>query len=623
MSRIMPDEAIYLFREGTNSRAYEHLGAHLDGSKARFAVWAPHATSVAVIGDFNQWSPEANPMQPGEGFVWTAEVGGAALGQTYKFGIWTHAETLIEKADPFAIAAEVSPNTASVLWNLDYEWGDATWMSDRGERHSNEAPISIYEVHLGSWRKHSVGESFSYRELADSLVDYVADMGFTHVEFLPIGEHPYYPSWGYQATSYFAPTSRLGTPQDLMHLIDQFHQAGVGVILDWVPSHFATDGHGLGWFDGQALFEHPDWRKGWHPDWNSAVFDYGRPEVRSFLISSACFWLEKYHVDGLRVDAVASMLYLDYSRQDGEWLPNHYGGKEHLEAIEFLRDLNRATYASQPGTLTVAEESTAWPLVSHPTDKGGLGFGFKWDMGWMHDTIGYFAEDPIHRGHHQSELTFRLLYAFDESFILPLSHDEVVHGKGSMIRKMAGDRWQQFANLRALYGYMFASTGKKLLFMGAEIAQWSEWNHDAELEWERLDDELHRGIQSWVRDLNRVYRDTPALHAGDAELDGFRWITFDDVTASVLAFERWVPGSDDVVVVIAHFTPTPRDSYRVGVPCGGSWRVLLHSDVELYGGSGRSVPEVLDAVNEPLHGRTHSVTLDLPPLGVVYLSREL
>ncbi len=620
MRHRVPDEATYLFREGTNVRAYEHLGAHLDGTKARFAVWSPHATRVAVIGDFNNWNAEATPMDPGEGFIWTAEVDGVELGQTYKYGLWTHEDTFIEKADPFAITAEVPPKTASVVWTLDYEWGDDVWMSGRADRHRPDAPMSVYEVHLGSWRKHPNGDSFSYRDLADSLVDYVADLGFTHVEFLPITEHPYYPSWGYQATSFFAPTARYGTPQDLMYLIDRCHQAGVGVILDWVPSHFATDGHGLGWFDGQALYEYPDWRKGWHPDWNSAVFDYGRPEVRSFLISSAHFWLDKYHIDGIRVDAVASMLYLDYSRKDGEWLPNHYGGNEHLEAIEFIQDLNRATYRSQPGTFTVAEESTAWPGVSRPTDQGGLGFGFKWDMGWMHDTLEYFARDPIYRSHHQADLTFRMLYAFNENFVLPLSHDEVVHGKGSMLRKMPGDRWQQFANLRALYGYMYASVGKKLLFMGAEFAQWPEWTHDGSLEWSSLDNELHAGMQAWVRDLNRLYRETPALYLGDADPEGFDWVTFDDAASSVVALERWAPGTGDVVVVVSHFTPASRDGYRIGVPYGGAWEVQLHSDDVRYGGSGRSIPQTVEASDEPFHGRNHSIELDLPALGVVYLT---
>jgi 1,4-alpha-glucan branching enzyme len=437
---------------------------------------------------------------------------------------------------------------------------------------------------------------------------------------MPITEHPFYPSWGYQTTSYFAPSSRYGTPQDLMFLIDRCHQAGLGVILDWVPSHFATDGHGLGWFDGRPLYEYPDWRKGWHPDWNSAVFDYGRPEVRSFLVSSANFWLDVYHVDGIRVDAVASLLYLDYSRKEGEWLPNHYGGREHLEAIEFIRDLNRATYSSHPGTFTVAEESTAWPKVSGPTDHGGLGFGFKWDMGWMHDTLQYFSRDPVYRKHHQNDLTFRMLYAFDENFVLPLSHDEVVHGKGSVLRKMAGDRWQQFANLRALYGYMYGSAGKKLLFMGSEIAQWPEWDHDSSLAWDSLEDEMHRGVQSWVRDLNTTYRAFPALHAGDGDPGGFDWITLDDAAASVLAWERRDPGSGAVVVVVAHLTPAVRDGYRIGVPRDGTWEVLLHSDDARYGGSGRSVPVAIEAGDEPWHGRSHSLLIDLPPLGVVFLA---
>jgi 1,4-alpha-glucan branching enzyme len=620
VDHTVASDAVYLFREGTQARAYEHLGAHLDGDVAHFAVWAPHARRVSVVGDFNHWDAEATPLQPGEGFVWTASVEGVVRGQTYKFGIWTEDDAFVEKADPFAIATEVPPKTASVLWDLDYAWGDAAWFEDRGPRHRIDAPISIYEVHAGSWRKHTRGESYSFRDLAEELVPYVADLGFTHVEFLPLTEHPYFPSWGYQATSYFAPTARYGTPQDLMYLIDRLHQAGIGVILDWVPSHFATDGHGLGWFDGRALYEHPDWRRGWHPDWKSAVFDYGRPEVRSFLISSANFWLDRYHVDGLRVDAVASMLYLDYSRDDGEWVANRYGGKEHLEAIDFLRDLNRATYATHHGTFTVAEESTAWPMVSRPVDAGGLGFGYKWDMGWMHDTLDYFSRDPIYRRHHQSELTFRMLYAFNENFVLPLSHDEVVHGKGSLLRKMPGDRWQQFANLRALYGYMYGTVGKKLLFMGSEFAQWDEWSHDGGLQWDCLDDPLHEGMQRWVGDLNRLYRRRRALHSGDADPAGFSWISFDDAASSVIAFERWTPDRDEVVVVAAHFTPVPRDGYRIGVPMPGRWDVLLDSDVAGYGGSDRAVRDAVEADGGPWHGRPHSIVIDLPPLGVVFLA---
>ncbi len=616
----LPDDVVYLFRQGTLYRAYDHLGAHLEDGGCRFAVWAPHASHVAVTGDFNHWDPGAAPMRRGEGGLWTTRVTDVVAGQTYKFAIWTEEGDFVEKADPFAVATEVPPKSASVVWPLDYDWGDGEWMTTRGDRHRLDAPMSIYEVHAGSWRKVAVDESLSYRDLADPLVAYVTDMGFTHVEFLPLTEHPYYPSWGYQATSYFAPTARYGTPQDLMYLVDRLHDAGVGVILDWVPSHFATDGHGLAWFDGAPLYEHPDWRRGWHPDWNSAVFDYGRPEVRSFLISSAAFWLDRYHIDGIRVDAVASMLYLDYSRGEGEWLPNEYGGKEHLEAIEFLRDLNRATYGTHPGTFTVAEESTAWPNVSHPTDEGGLGFGHKWDMGWMHDTLDYFTKDPVHRRYHQSQLTFRGLYALSEHFILPLSHDEVVHGKGSLLAKMSGDRWQQFANLRALFGYMYATTGNKLVFMGSELGQWPEWSVDGEIDWDCLADPLHEGMQRWIRDLNHAYRSNPALHVADSDPLGFAWTSIDDAAASVVAFERWDPATGDVVVCVAHFTPAVRDGYRIGVPRGGAWRVLLDSDDERYGGSGRSSQAEVTADAEQAHGRSHSVSLDLPPLGVLYLA---
>ena len=618
--RLTPDAA-YLLGQGTLRRGWDHLGAHLDDTGARFAVWAPHARAVSVVGDFNNWDPATHSLEGSDPGVWTGHVEGVEKGQTYKYAILGADGHLHEKADPYAISAEIPPKTASVVWDLDYEWGDEEWMATRGERNTRSAPISVYELHVGSWRRNLRGESLSYRDLADELVEYVSSLGFTHVEFMPLTEHPYYPSWGYQTVSYFAPTGRFGTPQDLMYLVDRLHQAGIGVILDWVPSHFATDGHGLGWFDGMALYEHPDPRKGWHPDWNSAVFDYGRPEVRSFLISSANFWLSEYHIDGIRVDAVASMLYLDYSREDGQWIPNQYGGKEHLEAIDFLRQMNEALYTTHPGIMTIAEESTAWGGVSQPAAAGGLGFGFKWDMGWMHDTLAYFSLDPVYRKYHQNQLTFRMLYAHSENFVLPLSHDEVVHGKGSLLRKMSGDEWQRFANLRALYGYMYGSVGKKMLFMGAEVAQWEEWAHDGSVNWDALDNPLHGGMQRWVADLNRLYRSTHALFERDDTPDGFSWVAIDDAEASVFGWERYDHHGSPVLVV-AHLTPMVRTDYRIGVDRPGRWKVLLNSDAEIYGGSGAGPAPALETDEVERHGRPLSLSVDLPPLGIVFLAPE-
>jgi 1,4-alpha-glucan branching enzyme len=631
-----PDD-LWLFNEGAHTRLHEHLGAHpgLDDAGRPgcwFGVWAPNARSVSVVGDVNGWEPNRSPLeaQGGSG-IWTGFVPGMAHGDRYKFHIvsWVDGYT-VDKADPLAFHAEMPPRTASIVWDLDgHEWGDADWMATRGPRNALDAPMAIYELHVGSWR-HVAGEhrSLNYRELAPVLADYVVEQGFTHVELLPLMEHPFYGSWGYQTTGYFAPTSRFGTPQDLMFLVDTLHQAGVGVILDWVPSHFPTDEHGLGYFDGTHLYEHADPRKGHHPDWDSAIFNYDRFEVRSFLLSSAHYWLERYHVDGLRVDAVASMLYLDYSRRAGEWIPNEHGGNENLGALRFLKKLNETVYADFPDVQTIAEESTAWPMVSRPTEYGGLGFGLKWDMGWMHDTLSYFEQDPVHRRYHQGELTFRMVYAFTENFCLPLSHDEVVHGKGSLLGKMPGDHWQRLANLRALYGYQYGQPGKKLLFMGAELAQDTEWNHDHPLPWSLLDRPDHRGIQAWVRHLNEMHRAEPALHEDDVTPAGFEWVDASDTGASVLSWlrhprddGRGAPGGRPVLVV-CNLTPVPRSGYRIGVPRGGVWNELANSDAVEFGGSGMGNLGRVQAQELAAHGRAWSLSLTLPPLGVLMFAPE-
>ncbi len=545
-------------------------------------------------------------------------------GSVYKFHIVPRdGGTGFDKLDPFAFSCEVAPKTGGIVCDLAYDWSDGDWMSDRDSRNALGAPISIYEVHAGSWMRTPEGWSLSYRELADRLTEYVVNAGFTHVEFLPVMEHPFFGSWGYQTTGYFAPTSRYGTPQDFMHLVDRLHQAGIGVILDWVPSHFPNDPHGLATFDGTHLYEHADPRKGFHPDWNSLIFNYGRNEVRAFLLSSAQHWLSTYHADGLRVDAVASMLYLDYSRKPGQWIANRYGGRENIEAIDFLRQLNTIAYGEHPDVQTYAEESTAWPMVSRPTYLGGLGFGFKWDMGWMHDTLRYMGYDPVFRQYHHNDLTFRQIYAGTENFVLPLSHDEVVHMKGSLLGKMRGDEWQRFANLRALLGYMWAQTGKKLLFMGGEFGQWAEWNHDSQLEWYLLDQPLHAGLLRWVGDLNRVYRSEPALHIGDTDPAGFEWIDANDSANSVVTFVRRASGTGDLVLVACNFTPVPRENYLVGVPRGGWWHELLSSDATVYGGSGWGNLGGVEAAPVWKHGRQHAVNLTLPPLGVVYLKSSL
>jgi len=620
---------LYLFREGTHSRLYEKLGAHAAGPNAgdgtQFAVWAPNAAQVSVIGDFNGWDARAHPMHPNDAGVWTAKVPNAKQGSLYKFHVVSrHGNYRADKSDPYAFRCETAPNTGSVVWKLDYEWNDAEWMKNRARANALDAPWSIYELHLGSWRRDPSDPKRlpSYREVAPMLADYVKRMGFTHVELMPVMEHPFYGSWGYQCTGYFAPSSRYGTPQDFMHFVDVLHQNGIGVILDWVPSHFPWDQHGLGFFDGTHLYEHSDPRQGHHPDWASAIFNYGRNEVRAFLSSSAHFWLERYHADGLRVDAVASMLYLDYGRKHGEWIPNRHGGRENLDAIDFLRFLNETLYRDFPDIQTIAEESTAWPQVSRPNYVGGLGFGMKWNMGWMHDTLGYFKRDPVYRKHHHDELTFSLWYAFHENFVLPLSHDEVVHGKGSLIGRMPGDAWRQFANLRLLFGTLWSHPGKKLLFMGGEFGQRREWTHEDSLEWHVIrDDPRHEGVQRWVADLNRVYRNEKSLHEKDFSGEGFRWINRGDWEASVVSFLRQAPGAAPVLVV-CNFTPVSRTNYRVGVPRGGRWRELLNSDAQYYGGSGVGNQGAVEAQPMPYEDLNQSLSLTLPPLAVLFFKPE-
>ena len=620
----LTDYDVFLFRQGAHTRLYSHLGAQLrgDGRGARFAVWAPNARAVSVIGDFNDWRADANLLSPradGSG-VWEGGAADAAAGAHYKFRVTDVNGHAVEKSDPFAFCCEVPPRTASRIWPLDYRWGDAEWMRRRSGANALDAPMSIYELHLGSWRRPGNGQAGlpDYGWIAEQLAAYARDMGFTHVELLPVCEHPFYGSWGYQTTGYFAPTSRYGTPQDFMALIDRLHQAGIGVILDWVPSHFPNDAHGLYRFDGSHLYEHADPRQGFHPEWKSHIFNYGRHEVRAFLLSSALFWLDRYHVDGLRVDGVASMLYLDYARPAGEWVPNEHGGRENLAAVKFLQDLNRAVYRDFPDVQTFAEESTAWPGVSRPVDAGGLGFGLKWNMGWMHDTLAYAATDPLFRRYHHHQLTFSLWYAFNENFVLPLSHDEVVHGKGSLLGKMAGDDWQRFATLRCLLGYMWTHPGKKLLFMGGEFAQRREWRHDAALEWFVLEHAEHRGVRAWVRDLNAYYGATPALYQRDFDPSGFAWIDADDAQHSVLGFLR-LAATGGSVLVACNFTPVPRHNYVLGVPSSGFWREALNSDAGAYGGSGLGNLGGVHAAPLPAHGRPFSLTLALPPLSTVIL----
>jgi 1,4-alpha-glucan branching enzyme len=623
---LLSDHDLYLFNEGSHVKLYERLGSHpmnmhgTDGTN--FAVWAPNAQSVSVMGSFNGWNNGSNYLSPrGTSGIWEGFVPSVRQGESYKYHVVSRYHGYnVDKADPFAFHAETPPKTASIVWNLDYDWHDQEWMASRASRNSLNAPISIYECHLGSWRRvpEQDNRSLSYREIAPQLAEYMERMGFTHIEFLPLTEHPFYGSWGYQTTGYFAATSRYGTPQDLMYLIDYLHQHRISVILDWVPSHFPTDEWALGYFDGTHLFEHSDPRKGIHKDWDSFIFNYGRHEVRSFLLSSALFWLDQYHIDGLRVDAVASMLYLDYSRQPGEWVPNAFGGRENLEAIDCLRRFNAEVYKHHPDVQTIAEESTAWPMVSRPNYVGGLGFGLKWDMGWMHDTLRYIGKDPVHRKFHHNDLTFRSLYAWHENFVLPLSHDEVVHGKGSLLGKMPGDLWQKFANLRLLFAYMYAQPAKKLLFMGGEFGQWAEWAHDNSLEWHLLQYESHRQLQQWVADLNQAYRAERALHELDCDPAGFEWIDGSDSQQSMLSFMRKSRGGDEIVAAVFNFTPIARHNYRVGVPRGGYWREILNSDSQAYGGADFGNLGGSEAQDVPSHGRAHSLNLIVPPLGAVF-----
>jgi 1,4-alpha-glucan branching enzyme len=627
---LLSDYDVHLFNEGAHNRLYEKMGAHLaewEGKRGvYFAVWAPDAEQVNVCGEFNRWNKKTHHLRArGNSGIWEGFIPGLGDGASYKYYIASRYNGYrVDKADPYAFFDEVPPRTASIVRDLSYEWGDQHWMQTRHGHNSLQAPMSVYEVHIGSWMRVPEEENrpLTYRELAYKLADYVKRAGFTHVEFLPVMEHPFYGSWGYQVTGFFAPTSRYGTPQDFMFLVDHLHQNGIGVILDWVPSHFPTDEHGLAYFDGSHLYEHADMRQGYHPDWGSYIFNYGRNEVRSFLLSTAIFWLDQYHADGLRVDAVASMLYLDYSRKEGEWIPNRYGGRENLDAITFLQRLNHDVYQNFPSVQMFAEESTAWPMVSKPTYLGGLGFGLKWDMGWMHDTLLYMSKDPVHRRYHHNVLTFRQLYAFTENFVLPLSHDEVVHGKGSLVGKMPGDLWQKYANLRLLFGYMWAQNGKKLLFMGGEFGQWPEWNHDSSVEWDVLQYPDHAGVLKWVEDLNRVMKEHRALHAMDADYHGFEWVDANDGDNSVLTFLRKTEDPNDTIVVALNFTPVPRAKYRVGVPVGGYWRELLNSDGEMYGGSGMGNAGGRNSDPIPWHNQLNSISLTLPPLGALYLKRQ-
>lgn len=612
-ARPFTDDDRWSFNGGTHTALYDVLGAHIDGDATMFRVWAPSASRVEVVGNFNSWN-DGWALNPDNSGVWSGRIPGVGAGEVYKYRIVpSGGGSPVDKADPFAFRAEEPPATGSVVWGLDYRWSDSEWMSARGARNALDAPISIYEVHLGSWRYEPGG----YRAMAHQLAAYANELGFTHVELLPVMEHPFYGSWGYQCTGYFAATARYGTPQDLMYLVDHLHQNGIGVILDWVPSHFPSDSHGLADFDGTKLYEHADPKVGYHPDWDSLIFNYDRHEVRSFLLSSALFWLDKYHADGIRVDAVASMLYRDYSRKEGEWIPNHFGGRENLGAISLLKLINQAAYARYPDIQMYAEESTAFPMVTHPTDFGGLGFGQKWDMGWMNDTLAYVAKEPVHRSFHHSELSFRMVYAFNENFTLPLSHDEVVHGKGSLLAKQPGDRWQQLAGLRLLFGYQWAQPGKKLLFMGGELADPDEWNHEQELPWDLLQYDEHAGVSRWIEDLNELMKDQPALHQQDSDPSGFQWVIGDDAANSVFAFIRFGREGSPVLFV-ANFTPVPRHGYRLGVPTAGNWHELLNGDNLRYGGSGVLNEGVIATEDVPSHGFNNSIQITVPPLTGVF-----
>ncbi len=615
---------LHLVGEGRHEQVYEKLGAHATADGVAFAVWAPNATKVSVVGEWNDWDGRANPMeQRGVSGIWEIFVPDVAEGALYRYEITTREGWLLVKSDPYAFATEKPPGNASRVFRSRHEWLDDEFLERRRATNPLEGPMSIYEVHLGSWRRTLDGEPLSYRDLADQLGTYAADMGFTHVELLPVMEHPYSGSWGYQVTGYFAPTARFGSPDDFRAFVDRMHAHGLGVILDWVPAHFPRDEWALARFDGTALFEHEDPRRGAHPDWGTLVFNYGRNEVRNFLLSNALYWLREHHADGLRVDAVASMLYLDYSREEGEWVPNEFGGREDLDAVAFLQQLNQVVHGREPGVISAAEESTAWPGVSRPVYLGGLGFGFKWNMGWMHDTLDYFQRDPVYRSFHHHQLTFALVYAFSENFILPLSHDEVVHGKGSLVDKMPGDRWQKLANLRTLYAFMWAHPGKKLLFMGGELAQWQEWNSEASLDWHLLEDRDHQGVQSLVRDLNRIYRETPALWEIDFEPAGFRWLEPNDAAANVLAFARVGNDPERQLVCVCNLSPVPRYRYRVGMRLRCRWREVLNTDSTFYGGSGVGNLGAVEAKATPWHDQPYSAEVTLPPLGAVWLAPDL
>jgi len=631
---LLTDFDLYLIGQGTHRRAYGKLGAH-PGEEAgvggtRFAVWAPNAADVSVVGDFNGWKPDATPLRrAGESGIWQGFVPGMGHGALYKYAIRPRGGgDWIQKADPYAFAAELRPNTASAVADLTvYSWGDSDWMKERARRDWMAAPIAVYEVHLSSWRRdpEQPDRFLTYREIADQLPQYVADMGYTHVELLPIAEHPLDMSWGYQVTGYYAPTARFGPPDDFMYFVDRCHAAGLGVLVDWVPAHFPRDAYALARFDGTHLYEHADPRQGEHPDWGTLVFNFGRHEVRSFLISNAIFWLDAYHIDGLRVDAVASMLYLDYSRSEGQWVPNRHGGRENLEAIDFLRELNRVVHEECPGALMIAEESTAWPKVTGPIEEGGLGFDLKWNMGWMHDTLDYMALDPIHRRYHHNRLTFSLMYAFSERFLLPLSHDEVVHLKGSLLTKMPGDAWQKFANLRLLYAYMWGHPGKKLLFMGGELAQWGEWNYAQSLDWHLLElpqvGALHRGAQRLIKELNGLYGSRSCLHEVDFDWQGFEWIDLSDSQNSVISFQRRSRNGEDSMIFVCNFTPVVRQGYRIGLPHPGQYREVLNTDAEEFGGSGVLNQSLIEASDTPWHGQPHSAEITLPPLAAFLLER--
>ena len=621
---LFTDFDIDLFKAGKHFRLYEKLGAHLisvDGiDGVYFAVWAPTAHSVSVIGEFNFWTSGEHQLEVrwDSSGIWEGFIPNVKKGTTYKYRIQSSNNGVItEKADPFAFYCEKPPHTASVIWDLEYKWGDEKWMKTRQNHNGLDKPYSVYEVHLGSWKRHSSENRFlTYVEFAEDLVNYIKETGFTHVEFMPIMEYPYDPSWGYQLVGYFAPTSRFGNPQEFMFLVDKLHEAGIGVILDWVPSHFPDDAHGLGFFDGSNLFEHPDRRKGYHPDWKSLVFNYGRNEVRSFLISNALFWLQYYHADALRVDAVASMLYLDYSRNDGEWEPNIYGGRENLDTISFLKEFNEAVYSNFEGVQTIAEESTSYPMVSRPTSIGGLGFGMKWMMGWMHDTLDYFKRDTVYRKYHQNDLTFSMNYAFSENFMLPLSHDEVVYGKKSIAERMPGDEWQKFANLRLLYGYMFTHPGTKLLFMGCEFGQSREWNFEGSLDWHLLQYPFHEGVKKLITDLNNLYKTQPALYEKQFSQEGFEWINYSDHQNAVISFIRKGNKPKESVIVVCNFTEVVRTNYRIGIPKKGKLTEIFNSDAKMYGGSGVSNIKKIAIQAMPYDGRDYSAELVLAPLSV-------